>query len=184
MSFRERRAVFFDRDGVINRAIIVDGKPKSPKLINELFIYNEAIELIKMVRNLDLVPIIITNQPEIARGNITLDQANAINDYILRVTQVERVYMCPHDDADSCQCRKPKPGLLKEASKELGINLKTSYCIGDRWRDIEAGLSVGTKTIWIDRGYIEPEPNYFDLKISSLKEAGDFIRNSNKQDSM
>jgi D-glycero-D-manno-heptose 1,7-bisphosphate phosphatase len=88
---------------------------------------------------------------------------------------VDDIKMCVHVDADCCECRKPKPGLLIEAAAERGILLAASYMVGDRWRDTEAGRAVGCTSILVDVGYQQDGPHRPDKIVRSLPEAVDFI---------
>jgi D-glycero-D-manno-heptose 1,7-bisphosphate phosphatase len=120
--------------------------------------------------------LVITNQPDVPRGKITRDTVERINQNLRAELPLDDVFTCYHDDADDCDCRKPKPGLLFHAARLYGIHLPSSYMIGDRWRDIDAGANAGCKTILIDMGYQEREPVVApDFRARSLVEAVDWI---------
>jgi D-glycero-D-manno-heptose 1,7-bisphosphate phosphatase len=102
---------------------------------------------------------VVSNQPDVARGTQTEDAVREINRVLATELPLDAFYMCYHDDADRCECRKPLPGLLEQARGEHDIDLRASYMIGDRWRDIDAGAAAGCATILIDRGYDERRPN-------------------------
>src|ERR1700733_7593441 len=133
-----RRAVFLDRDGVINRAIVRDGKPYPPRNLTELRILPGVREACQSMRELGYLLILVTNQPDIGRGTADAQEVSAMHDHLRRYLRLDDVKLCPHDDAAQCECRKPKPGLLLEAAREWNIDLSASYFVGDRWRDIEA----------------------------------------------
>jgi D-glycero-D-manno-heptose 1,7-bisphosphate phosphatase len=174
----KNRAVFFDRDGVLNHAIVREGKPYPPSTIEELRIDEDAPESLDRLLKEAFVLIGITNQPDVARGTQVREVVESINTAIRKVLPLADIRVCYHDDASHCTCRKPQPGLLLEASKDYNIDLTSSFMIGDRWKDIEAGRRAGCHTIWINRGYTEKQPGTEDaVAVSSLKEAVDYIIN-------
>jgi D-glycero-D-manno-heptose 1,7-bisphosphate phosphatase len=150
-----KRAVFFDRDGVLNEAVVRDGVPHPPESIDDVRIVAGASDAVRDVREAGWLAIVVTNQPDIARGSTTLERVEAINAAIAGQLGIDAVYMCPHDDADACECRKPKPGLLFEAARERGIDLARSVLVGDRAKDIASGRAAGCVTIFLDNGYAE-----------------------------
>ena len=118
-----------------------------------------------------------TNQPDVARGATPQAIVEAINAKLMATLKLDEIRVCYHDDHDQCQCRKPLPGLLIEASKEHDIDLKQSVMIGDRWKDVEAGKNAGCKTIWLRAGYQEQDPpRPPDFIATSLLEAAQWIR--------
>jgi D-glycero-D-manno-heptose 1,7-bisphosphate phosphatase len=165
------RAVFLDRDGVLNNSIQIDGKPYPPKNLEELAILPGVLNALIKIKKYDLKTIVITNQPDIARGKTSVSAVEEINSYLMECLPLDAFYMCPHDDSVFCNCRKPKPGLILTAAKDFGINLESSFVVGDRWRDIAAGQSVGCKCFFVDYGYddVRPLPPY--QCVSSLWEA-------------
>ena len=144
------KGLFLDRDGVINK--LVDNRP--PWKISEIFIYEEIKDIINYSRSLDYIPIVITNQPDAARGDITYDLLNKINSSICKKLNLNNCYICDHPYDGVCECRKPKPGMILQASKDINIDLNKSYMIGDREKDIEAGRRAGCKTISISESQI------------------------------
>ena len=169
------KAVFLDRDGVINRATVMNGKPYSPVGLNNLEILNGVKESITAMQNANWIVIVVTNQPDVARNKISKDDVEKINDYLKSTLLFNEIYTCYHDNNDFCDCRKPKPGMLLTASKKNNISLKNSYMIGDRWTDIEAGNRAGCTTIFVDYNYKEKRPFNYKYKVKSLKEATDII---------
>jgi D-glycero-D-manno-heptose 1,7-bisphosphate phosphatase len=175
----QRKAVFFDRDGVLNDAIVKDGKPYPPSSMNELHIDEDVPRELNRLVCEGFILIGITNQPDVARGTQRREVVESINEAIMKVLPLHEIRVCYHDDADHCKCRKPKPGLILDASEDYHINLALSYVVGDRWKDIEAGKRAGCRTIWINRGYKERQPDQEDaVFVSSLKDVIDFIINS------
>jgi D-glycero-D-manno-heptose 1,7-bisphosphate phosphatase len=119
---------------------------------------------------------VVTNQPDVARGQQTRDNVEVMNRRLRKELPLDDVFTCFHDDADACDCRKPRPGLMTRAAEQYGIDLSRSYLAGDRWRDIDAGANAGCKTILIERGYSEQQPaSVPDVRVKSLTEAVDWI---------
>jgi D-glycero-D-manno-heptose 1,7-bisphosphate phosphatase len=130
------------------------------------------------LREAGFLLILVTNQPDVARGAQSPDVVNAINSYLQSELGLDLVKTCPHDDGDGCDCRKPKPGMLLEAASECRIDLLASFLVGDRWRDIEAGRRAGCGTVWLDQGYDEPAAVRPDLIAKTLAEASRWILKS------
>ena len=173
-----RKAVFLDRDGVINEAAVRDGRPYPPALLSELKIPPGVQEALSLLKRAGYLLIVVTNQPDVARGTASKLDVEAINSYLQQMFALDAVYVCYHDDIENCTCRKPKPGALFEASDTYDIDLEKSFMIGDRWRDIDAGMAAGCCTIFVDNGYIEKKPNKPDHKVGGLLEAVSIILES------
>ena len=170
------KAIFLDRDGVLNDAIVRNGKPYPPRTLAELTISNDVLLALQALKNRGFLLIGATNQPDVARGTTEKSLVEAINKRLMSQLPLDEIRVCYHDDADDCACRKPAPGLLVDAAKEYGIDLANSFMIGDRWKDIEAGQRAGCKTIWIDRSYQESEPKTpANVRVFSLGEAALWI---------
>lgn len=169
------KAVFLDRDGVLNKSIVIKGKPYPPKSIDEVEFCEDVREATANLINANFLLIGITNQPDVARGLIKKEKVEEINTYIKKKLKLNSILTCYHDDKDMCNCRKPLPGNILLASKKYNINLSESYMVGDRWRDIEAGFLSGCKTFFIDYNYVEKYPVNFDFKVKSLYEASKII---------
>jgi D-glycero-D-manno-heptose 1,7-bisphosphate phosphatase len=170
-----RRAVFLDRDGVVNRPILRDGKPYPPPTLAELRLLPGVREACQKLREAGFVLILVTNQPDIARGTLTAREVNEINTRLQRYLQFDDVRVCPHDDRQACECRKPKPGLLLAAARVWNIHLPSSFMVGDRWRDVQAGHAAGCQTIFVDHGYRERQPDGPFLRVHSLRQAAEWI---------
>jgi D-glycero-D-manno-heptose 1,7-bisphosphate phosphatase len=171
-----KRAVFFDRDGVLNEAVVRGGKPYPPRSGDELRVVAGAAADLARLRALGLPLIVVTNQPDVARGTQDIRAIEAIHERLRRELPIDEVLACVHDDGDGCACRKPKPGLILEGAARHGVDASRSFMVGDRWRDIEAGQAAGCKTIWIDRGYRERGPSSPpDARVASLSEAVEWI---------
>ena len=150
-----RKAVFLDRDGVLNRALVRGGKPYPPSTLAEFEILPEAFEAVSLLRRCGFWLCVVTNQPDVARGTQELSVVESMHATLLQALPLDGVHVCYHDDADRCGCRKPNPGMLLTAAAKHRISLPDSYMIGDRWRDIDCGHAANCTTIFIDRGYEE-----------------------------
>jgi D-glycero-D-manno-heptose 1,7-bisphosphate phosphatase len=170
------RGVFFDRDGVLNRAIVRAGKPYPPSSLAEMELEAEAAETASALRKLGLTLLVVTNQPDVARGTQQKERVEEINAYLRQTLRLDAVYTCYHDSGDGCQCRKPLPGMLQQGATEWQLDLPRSFLIGDRFKDIEAGLNAGCTTILLDRQYAEPETAQPHYRISSLSQMVSIIR--------
>ena len=172
---RFQRAVFLDRDGVINRAIVREGKPYPPANLSELEILPGVSEALEQLHAANYLLIVVTNQPDVARGTAKKEDIEQMNTLLSSQLPIDGFKTCYHDNGDGCFCRKPLPGALLQAAKEHNIDLSKSFMVGDRWRDIEAGASAGCKTFFINYRYAEQKPEMPDFIVSSLLEAQQII---------
>jgi len=166
-----RRAAFLDRDGVLNQTLLVDGVPEPPNSISEVKILNGVLEGIQLLKNSGFIPVVVTNQPDVARGKQSKEIVEAINLYIGTKLQIEHFFTCFHDDLDFCSCRKPAPGLIFQAAAQLQLDIASSFLVGDRWRDISAGQAAGCQSYFIDYSYREKLPDMPYFQVNSLLEA-------------
>ncbi len=170
-----RRAVFLDRDGVLNRAIVKDGKPYPPPDLGALEILPGVSEACRLLKTAGFTLIVVTNQPDVARGDTTRAVVEEMNRFLQTTLSLDDVRVCYHDDHDRCSCRKPQAGLIFDAAKDWGIDLKNSFLVGDRWKDIEAGHSAGCHTIFINCGYRERSDCAKDYEAASLLDAAAYV---------
>jgi D-glycero-D-manno-heptose 1,7-bisphosphate phosphatase len=171
-----RRAVFLDRDGVINRAVIRDGRPHPPGSVDELELLPGVPEALKRLKEVGYLLVVVTNQPDVARGGQTRTAVEAIHARLASMLPIDDFRACYHDDRDGCACRKPKPGMIVDAAREHGVDLSASVMVGDRWRDIEAGRRAACATVLVDYGYAERQADAPpDVVVGSLSEAADWI---------
>jgi D-glycero-D-manno-heptose 1,7-bisphosphate phosphatase len=168
-------AVFFDRDGVLNDAVVRDGHPYPPAEVNALRIDPDARAIIEDLTQRGFAVVVVTNQPDVARGTVTRAAVDAINSRLRDVLPVDDLLTCFHDTPDGCACRKPAAGMLLDAARRHRLDLSASYMVGDRWSDIQAGRAAGCRTVWIDRGYSERAPADHDQRVRSLTEAHTWI---------
>ena len=170
------KAVFLDRDGVINRSLVRDGKPYAPKSIFEIEILPGVKSALLNLKNLGFLNIVVTNQPDVATGLQTVDSLYDIHKYLGNDLALDAFYVCPHLDKDFCHCRKPLPGLIIDAAEEYGVDISKSYLVGDRWRDIEAGQTAGCAAcFFIDYGYREKMPSAPYTAVPTLAHASQII---------
>ncbi len=173
-----QRAVFLDRDGVLNEAVVRDGKPYPPSSLASLQIPKDVTHALQILKEAGFLLIGATNQPDVARGTTPRKTVEAINDYLLEILPLDAILVCYHDNADQCTCRKPSPGLLLQSATQYNIDLSQSVMIGDRWKDIEAGKQAGCKTVWLDCNYQEPFlARAPDFTTSTLSGAAKWIIN-------
>jgi D-glycero-D-manno-heptose 1,7-bisphosphate phosphatase len=165
--------VFLDRDGVLAREIVLDGVARAPLRLEDFLILEEAAEQVQRLHRAGFRCVVFTNQPEVARGLLPPDVLGEMHRRLVDVTSVDDVLVCPHDDADGCACRKPKPGMLLEAARRAPIALPESFVVGDRWRDVDAGRAVGCYSILIERPY--SDCSTADARVSELSGAVDLI---------
>jgi len=170
-----RPAVFLDRDGVINAVRLADGKPYPPQSVEAVVVLDGVTQAIRLLDEAGYVCVVVTNQPDLARGSARNADVEAIHVRIADLTGLQHFYTCPHDDSDRCDCRKPLPGLLLRAARELDLDLDSSFMVGDRWRDVEAGKSAGVRCFYIDYGYSERPAVGYDWVVASLSEAASII---------
>lgn len=169
-----RKAVFLDRDGVLNEAFVREGKPYPPYTLEEFRILPGVPEALALLKSAGYLLIVATNQPDIANGKQTLELLNKMHEKLSAAGEFDEIKACLHADRENCECRKPKPGMLLEAAKKWNIDLAASFMVGDRWRDIEAGKAAGCKTILIRNEYKEKQVAG-DWVVDSLLEAARVI---------
>lgn len=165
------RAVFLDRDGVLTRSETRDGKPYAPRRLEDLELLPGVVEATQELKAAGWRLVVVTNQPDIATGKLAPAVLDAMHDRLRRELPLDDIKVCRHVDGDACACRKPKPGLLLDAARELDLSLADSFMVGDRWRDVSAGKAAGCRTFFIDYGYAEALRDAPDFTVRSLPEA-------------
>ena len=160
---------------MINRSLMRQGKPYAPATLAEFKLLPGVEQAIVALRKAGFLIIIVTNQPDVAMDTQRREITEAMHDRLHASGLYDEIKVCYHSDMDTCDCRKPKPGMLIEAAKEWQIDLANSYMVGDRWRDIEAGKAAGCTTFFIDYNYQERRPKDPDAIVTSLEEASKFI---------
>ncbi|OGT42161.1 MAG: hypothetical protein A3F13_05010 [Gammaproteobacteria bacterium RIFCSPHIGHO2_12_FULL_40_19] len=173
----KNKAIFLDRDGVLNRVTVVDGVPQSAKSLSEFIMFDDVPDALDALKKMGFLLIVITNQPDVARGTIKKEAVEDIHHYLKKKFPIDAIYSCYHDNKDACDCRKPKSGLITDAAKYYNISLRSSFVIGDRWKDMLAGKNAQCRTIFLDAGYAETKKHTVvaDCVVRSLKEAVEWI---------
>jgi len=169
------RAVFLDRDGVITRALVRARRPYAPVREQDFEILPDAAACVRRLRHAGFRLIVVTNQPEVARGSLEPNILERMHTRLKADLAVDDIRTCVHDENDGCGCRKPAPGLLIDAAADHDVSLPASFMIGDRWRDIEAEQRAGCTTIFLDHDYDERQPDRPDVVVRSLDEAANWI---------
>ena len=166
-----RRAVFLDRDGVLNALVIREGTAVSPRAMEDFAIVPEARASVARLKDAGYRVFVITNQPDIARGRMS----SAVLDEMLRALRAEvpldDIAVCTHDDADDCDCRKPRAGMLHALAERWQVDLGRSVVVGDSWRDMHAGRAANCKTVMLGEATDEAA----DYSAVSLGDAVDLI---------
>jgi D-glycero-D-manno-heptose 1,7-bisphosphate phosphatase len=173
----KQRAVFLDRDGVINRALERDAKPFPPRNLQEFEILPEVPAALAKLKAAGFLLVVATNQPDVGRGTLKQEIVEQIHAHMILQLPIDRVEVCFHSGKgmDNCDCRKPKPGMLLHAAHELNIDLSQSWMVGDRWRDVDCGHNAGCKTIFVDCDYAEELKQRPDFIVKNLAEAANII---------
>lgn len=170
-----RRAVFLDRDGVLNRTDVRDGKPFAPTRLEDFKLMPDALSATRALSQAGLALVVVTNQPDVGNGFVAREVVETMNKRLRDALPVDAVKTCFHSQKDGCACRKPSPGMIDEACREYGIDAARSFMVGDRWSDVACGRTRGCYTVFIDRGYAEPVGDVPDATVASLAEAADHI---------
>ncbi|MBV9657058.1 MAG: HAD family hydrolase [Verrucomicrobia bacterium] len=172
-------AVFLDRDGVLNAAVVRDGRPYPPAAVAEFVLLPGVVEACEKLRAAGYRLVVVTNQPDVGRGTQTRAEVDAMHARLRALAPgIDRVEVCFHGGTDfgqPCDCRKPAPGMVLAAARALDIDLAKSWLVGDRWRDIDCGHAAGCRTIFIDYGYAEKLRQPPDFCVHSLSEAAQIV---------
>ncbi|HEX4697133.1 MAG TPA: HAD family hydrolase [Candidatus Udaeobacter sp.] len=170
-----RRAVFLDRDGVLNRAVIRNGRPYPPIRLEEFELDSDAAAGCARLKAANFILVVITNQPDVGRGTQTRETVEAMHSKLRSVIpSIDRIEICYHAGelhGEPCECRKPRAGMILRAAAELNIDLPASYVIGDRWRDVDCARAAGCRAIFIDRGYEEKLREQPDFTVANFNDA-------------
>jgi len=171
-----RRAVFLDRDGVLVDTFVRDNRAYAALTLEDFRVCEDSRAQVARLRAAGLLPIVFTNQPEVARGTLDPTVLERMHARLRADVSVADIFVCPHDDGSDCACRKPRPGMLHAAAAKWGLDLAACLVVGDRWRDIEAGQRARVRaTVLIDRAYAEECRARPDARVASLADAADWI---------
>lgn len=170
-----QRVVFLDRDGVLNRAFPEGGTTRPPMSVAELELLPGVKESLARLRAAGFVLVVVTNQPDVARGKQTREAVEEINAVMRAELPLLDVFACYHDGADKCHCRKPKPGLLTDAAKKHDLDIDTAFLVGDRWSDIVAAHTAGCRAVLIETPFSNPERCRADHTATDIADATEWI---------
>jgi D-glycero-D-manno-heptose 1,7-bisphosphate phosphatase len=145
-----QRVVFLDRDGVLNRAFPEGGTTRPPMSVDELEMLPGVPEALARLRGAGFALVVVTNQPDVARGKQTRAAVEAINARLAAELPLLDVFACYHDNSDDCPCRKPRPGLLLAAAARWDLDLAGAFLIGDRWSDVAAAHAAGCRGVLVE----------------------------------
>ena len=167
------RAIFFDRDGVLNKLIGRNGGFYSPRTVGDFHLITEAGDVIDKIKSKGYLCIIVSNQPDIARGNLEKSELRSMTRILSSTLDLDDVFYCLHDDSDECDCRKPAPGLLLHAHEKWDLDLACSFMVGDTARDFEAAQEAGVEFYLLDRTY--NKALQVENRIDSLRDIIGFL---------
>ena len=182
MSVPTNRCVFLDRDGVLNPPVIRGGLPFPPTTADEFEVYPGVAEGCARLKAAGFILVVVTNQPDVGRGTQTRESVEAMHAKLrVAVPSLDAIEVCYHGGSkygQPCDCRKPKPGMLLRAAAEHGIDVKRSFLIGDRWRDVDCAHAAGCRAIFIDHGYSEPLREKPEFTVATFGEAVAIVTSS------
>jgi D-glycero-D-manno-heptose 1,7-bisphosphate phosphatase len=171
----KKRAVFLDRDGVLNPPVVRNGLPFPPARVADFELYPDVTEGCEKLREAGFLLIVVTNQPDVGRGSQRREIVEAMHTKLRTILPtLDGIEVCFHGGAthgDPCDCRKPAPGMLQRAAAAHGIDLAQSFLIGDRWRDVDCAHAAGCRAIFIDHGYREALREKPEFTVLTFKEA-------------
>jgi D-glycero-D-manno-heptose 1,7-bisphosphate phosphatase len=157
----KRKAIFFDRDGIITVPVVRGGRAFAAKNFSEFEIYPDAAEAVSRAREAKFLCIIVTNQPDVASGQTTREFVESVHSYLMKTLELDDIEVSFDPSGSDAPRRKPNPGMLIDAAKKWGIDLQHSFVIGDTWRDVDAARAAGCRAIYVNRNYeheAQPEP--------------------------
>jgi D-glycero-D-manno-heptose 1,7-bisphosphate phosphatase len=169
------RAVFLDRDGVLTVPEFRDGRSFAPRRLEDFRLYDDAAQCLGRLKAAGFALVVVTNQPDVGNGLVERPVVEEMHRRLAEALPVDAIEVCYHRQADGCDCRKPKPGMLRRAAERLGIDCRRSFMIGDRGTDVAAGQAMGCATILIDAGYRGEHPGIPDHTVGSLTEATEIV---------
>jgi D-glycero-D-manno-heptose 1,7-bisphosphate phosphatase len=180
-----QRAVFLDRDGVLNRPVVRDGLPFPPATPGVFKLYPDVTEGCHRLKDAGFLLIVVTNQPDVGRGTQSRESVEAMHAKLRAdLPALDAIEVCFHagsSHGEPCDCRKPKPGMLFRAAATHDIDLKRSFFVGDRWRDVDCAHAAGCRAVFIDHGYRETLREKPAFTVATFREAVATILNASPQ---
>jgi D-glycero-D-manno-heptose 1,7-bisphosphate phosphatase len=172
-----RPGVLLDRDGVLNRVVLREGRGVSPRCFAEFELLPGVGAAVESLREAGLPVVVITNQPDISRGVLKPAELVRMHEHLQARVPLDHIYTCIHDDADRCGCRKPRPGLLLRAAAEFQLDLERSWMVGDSWKDVEAARAAGCRMIFVAGPHADVGTSTPQRVVASLPDAVEIILN-------
>ena len=145
----KNKAIFWDRDGIINEIEVKEGKSLSPRRFKDFKVFPFIKDLLEETYKLGYLNLIFTNQPDISRLLMDKNELNKMHKFLMKNFTINKIYFCPHSDEDNCKCRKPLPGMILKGMKDFSLDLNKSIVIGDRITDIISGQLAGIKNLFL-----------------------------------
>jgi D-glycero-D-manno-heptose 1,7-bisphosphate phosphatase len=167
--------VFLDRDGVLVVPEVRDQKSHAPRRLADFKLYPEAASSLQRLKRAGFLLAVVTNQPDVGNGLTPRSEVDAMHEILAHELPIDALRACFHGQREGCGCRKPKPGMILELARELGIDLGTSFVVGDRKSDVDAGRTAGCRTVFVDLDYAEQAPDAPDFVVYSVAQAADVI---------
>jgi len=170
-----KRAVFLDRDGVLSKTYIKNGKSFAARKLKDFKLFCDSKESVKKLKLAGFIVIVVTNQPDVGKKIISRTVLKKMHEKLKKKTNVDAIYTCTHTKNKKCYCRKPKPGMILNAAKRHNIDLKNSFMVGDRLIDIVAGRKAKCRSIFLNKKYFEKKPKSQEATFNNLKQAASYI---------
>ena len=164
-------AAFLDRDGVLIATEVREGRPYAVLSSDDVVVLPGVEEGLSRLKSAGLMTIVVTNQPDVARGLVSRAEVDAIHERLMDTLPIDAIRACFEVDGPDARCYKPLPTMLVDSAGEFGVDLSASYMVGDRWRDVGAGQAAGCRTVFIDWGYREALMHEPDWTVRSFGEA-------------
>ena len=163
-----KSGIFFERDGVLNLAKIVGQHQVSPLSLDEFHINPAALEPLQQLKAAGFIIVATTSQPGLSRGYLPRRELDRMHALLKQQLPLDDILVCPHDESDHCNCRKPQAGLLTEAGFKWHLDLERSYVVSDKWQDAQAAHVVGCTSLMLQSPWIGG--GHHDFVLSNLSE--------------
>lgn len=156
---------------MLTRSFTRNGRPYAPETLEEFEILTGVLECLNQLKAEGFLLIVVTNQPDVSKGVVLKEEVEAMHQILSGALPLDDIKVCYEIEEAKSPMRKPAPGMLLESAKERDIDLKRSFMVGDRWRDVGAGNAADCTSIFIDYGYEEKAPEGPCIRVASLEEA-------------
>jgi D-glycero-D-manno-heptose 1,7-bisphosphate phosphatase len=162
-----KKAIFIERDGILNLPRVLNQHQITPTTLARLKINHLAQPVLKQLKAAGFLLIATTNQPGLTDGSVSRLELDRMHDLLQHCFQLDDIMVCPHEESEGCSCRKPQPGLFTEAAFKWGINLEQSFVVSDKWQDARAAHTVGCFSMMIQSSWIGS--GHYDFLVPDLK---------------